>query len=147
MSKKNKLAGKHKARTNIIAFFLIAVFVLSLSGILLSKGLFKPALPEEKNVIDVDADMAGFDKEVIYVKVGVPVTIRLRSLDTMYHNDGGGNHQWAIDELGVNIIAPPKGTSMATFTPAKPGEYTFYCDLCCGGRANPSMNGKLIVEG
>ena len=25
-------------------------------------------------------------------------------------------------------------------------KYTFYCDICCGGRANPSMQGTLIVE-
>jgi cytochrome c oxidase subunit II len=74
------------------------------------------------------------------------VTIRLTSLDNQYHTDGGGQHQWAVDELGVNIIAPSLGSSYATFTPVEPGVYEFYCDICCGGRANPSMQGKLIVE-
>jgi peptide/nickel transport system substrate-binding protein len=34
-----------------------------------------------------------------------------------------------------------------TFTPDKAGTYTFYCDICCGGKANPTMNGQIVVEG
>jgi heme/copper-type cytochrome/quinol oxidase subunit 2 len=98
------------------------------------------------NVINVQADMAGLYPKIIRVKVGEPVTIRLRSLDNQFHIDGGGKHQFAVDELGVNIIAPPLGVAEATFTPTEPGEYEFYCDICCGGRANPTMVGKLIVE-
>ena len=90
--------------------------------------------------------MSGFDKTEIHVKVGEPVTIRLTSLDNTHHTDGGGKHQWAVDELGVNIVGPALGSSYATFTPNEPGTYTFYCDICCGGRANPTMNGQLIVE-
>ncbi|OUC09382.1 cytochrome C oxidase subunit II, partial [Litorilinea aerophila] len=75
-----------------------------------------------------------------------PVTIRLRSLDNQYHTDGGGQHQWAVDELNVSVIAPPLGSNTITFTPTEPGEYQFYCDICCGGRANPNMQGTLIVE-
>ncbi|HLF01551.1 MAG TPA: cupredoxin domain-containing protein, partial [Anaerolineales bacterium] len=103
--------------------------------------------PMAGNVIDVKADMAGFDMKEIRVKTGQPVTVRLTSLDNSHHTDGGGKHQWAVDELGVSIIAPPEGTNYATFTPAKAGTYTFYCDICCGGRANPTMQGTLIVEG
>ena len=97
-------------------------------------------------VIDVAADMSGFDQSEIRLKAGEPVTIRLRSLDNSHHTDGGGKHQFAVDELGVDIIAQPLNTNYATFTPDKPGKYAFYCDICCGGRANPTMNGTLIVE-
>ncbi len=98
------------------------------------------------NVIDVSGSMEGFDKTEIHVKVGQPVTLRLTSLDNSHHTDGGGKHQWAVDELGLNVIAQPESSNYVTFTPAKAGNYTFYCDICCGGRANPTMNGKLIVE-
>lgn len=81
----------------------------------------------------------------IEAKVGQPITVNLRSLDTPYHSDGGGKHQFAINELDVSIIAPPKGIAQATFTPTKSGTYQFYCDICCGGRANPSMQGELVV--
>lgn len=83
---------------------------------------------------------------MIRARAGRPLTVRLTSVDTRFHTDGGGQHQFAIDRLGVNIIAPPLGTREATFTPPAPGVYEYYCDVCCGGRANPTMQGKLIVD-
>lgn len=130
-----------------ILFVGIILVVLSVAGVLIFKAFYKPPLPVAENVIDITADMGGFDKEEIRVKVGEPVTIRLRSLDNSHHTDGGGKHQWAVDDFNANVIAPSEGSAMTTFTPTKPGTYVFYCDICCGGRANPTMNGKLIVEG
>ncbi|GAB4577467.1 MAG: hypothetical protein Fur0022_01980 [Anaerolineales bacterium] len=138
---------QHQQRRRTFAFALIVVVVLGLAGYLLQAAFFKPAPPPMAgNVIDVTADMGGFDQDEIRVKVGEPVTIRLTSLDNSHHTDGGGKHQWAVDELGVSIVAPPEGSNFATFTPDRPGTYTFYCDICCGGRANPTMQGTLVVE-
>lgn len=142
-----KLARQRKQRLKKISFVLLVISVVGLAGFFLFKAFFTPPLPVAKNVIDVSADMGGFDKKEIHIKVGEPVTIRLRSLDNSMHNDGGGQHQWAVDEFNANGIAPPRGIALITFTPTKTGEFTFYCDICCGGKANPSMNGKLIVEG
>ncbi|MCK6582513.1 MAG: cupredoxin domain-containing protein [Anaerolineales bacterium] len=129
-------------------FALIVVGVLGLAGYYLESALFRPPPePMAGNVIDVAADMSGFDMKEIRVKVGEPVTLRLTSLDNEHHTDGGGKHQWAVDELGVNVIAQPLSSNYVTFTPDKAGTFTFYCDICCGGRANPTMNGALIVEG
>jgi cytochrome c oxidase subunit 2 len=143
----DKQARRTRQRLNKIIFVGIAVVVLSMAGVLLYNAFYKPPLPVAENVIDISADMGGFDKGEIRVKVGQPVTIRLRSLDNSHHTDGGGKHQWAVDDFNASVVAPPEGTAMTTFTPTKPGTYVFYCDICCGGRANPSMNGKLVVEG
>jgi cytochrome c oxidase subunit II len=130
-----------------ILFAALIIAVLGLAAYFLNEALFKPPPPPMAgNVIDVKADMAGFNKKEIRVKVGQPVTVRLTSLDNSHHTDGGGKHQWAVDELGVDIVAQPESSNYATFIPDKPGEYTFYCDICCGGRANPTMNGTLVVE-
>jgi heme/copper-type cytochrome/quinol oxidase subunit 2 len=102
--------------------------------------------PAGAEVVEIKGTMGGFSHSVIRAKAGRPLTVRLTSVDTRFHTDGGGKHQFAIDALGVNIIAPPLGTREATFTPPAPGTYEFYCDVCCGGRANPTMVGKLIVE-
>jgi len=102
--------------------------------------------PTGANVVEIKGTMGGFSTEVIRAKAGRPLTVRLTSVDTRFHTDGGGKHQFAIDALGVNIIAPPEGTREVTFTPPAPGVYEYYCDVCCGGRANPTMQGKLIVE-
>jgi len=98
------------------------------------------------DIVEIKGTMGGFSTSLIRAKAGRPLTVRLTSVDTRFHTDGGGKHQLAIDALGVNLIAPPLGTREATFTPLVPGIYEYYCDVCCGGRANPTMVGKLIVE-
>jgi cytochrome c oxidase subunit II len=135
-------------RLRTAIFGVIVIAVLSLAGYYLKSAFFRPApAPLAGNVIDLEASMSGFDKKEIRVKVGQPVTIRLTSIDNSHHTDGGGKHQWAVDELGVNVIAQPESSNTVTFTPDKAGAYTYYCDICCGGKANPTMNGQIIVEG
>jgi len=143
----HRRAQWRQRRIRAIVFAVIAVLVLGLTGYLLVAAFTPPEPPAMTgHVIDIAADMGGFSVKEVRVKAGELVTIRLTSLDNTHHTDGGGKHQWAVDELGVNIIAPAEGSNYATFTSDTPGEYTFYCDICCGGRANPTMNGKLIVE-
>ena len=135
---------RFRART----YGVIATLVLGTAAFLLYKAFWRPELPPiPGNTIDIAADMGGFDRKEVRVKAGEPVTVRLTSLDNSHHTDGGGKHQWAVDELRLNLIAPPLGSTYTTFTPDKPGPYTFYCDICCGGRANPTMSGRLIVAG
>ena len=144
----NRRARQRRRRMRATAFTVVSVLVLGTAAYLLVKAFWKPELPlMAGNVIDIAADMGGFDRKTVRVRAGEPVTVRLTSLDNSHHTDGGGRHQWAVEELGVDIVAPPLGSSYRTFTPDKPGTYTFYCDICCGGRANPTMSGKLIVAG
>ena len=67
------------------------------------------------------------------------------NLDHKFHTDGGGWHNFAVPDFGVNEPVAPKQTRTFTFTPTRAGEYVFYCDICCGGKNNPFMRGKLIV--
>ncbi len=152
MKKSSRATRKEALRRNnnirSAIFALIIIGVLGLAGYYLKSAFFRPApAPMTGNVIDLEASMSGFDKKEIRIKVGQPVTIRLTSIDNSHHTDGGGKHQWAVDELGVDVIAQPESSNMVTFTPDKAGSYTFYCDICCGGKANPTMNGQTIVEG
>ncbi|MBI2758948.1 MAG: cupredoxin domain-containing protein [Chloroflexi bacterium] len=143
-----KEARLKKQRIRSTIFIAIVVGVLGLAGYYIKSAFFRPPpAPLAGNVIDVSASMGGFDKTEIRVKVGQPVIIRLTSMDNSAHTDGGGKHQWAIDELALDMVAQPEGSNSVTFTPTKPGSYNYYCNICCGGRANPSMNGTLIVEG
>ena len=143
----NRRARQRRRRMRATAFTVVSVLVLGTATYLLVKAFWKPELPlMAGNVIDIAADMGGFDRKTVRVRAGEPVTVRLTSLDNSHHTDGGGRHQWAVEELGVDIVAPPLGSSYRTFTPDKPGTYTFYCDICCGGRANPTMSGRLVVS-
>ncbi len=138
---------RRRRRLRAGAFVVVGALVLGTAGYLLFDAFAGPELPPMAgNVIDIAADMGGFSRKELRVKAGEPVTVRLTSLDNSMHTDGGGKHQWAVDELGVSIIAPPEGSNYKTFTPGKPGTYTYYCDLCCGGRANPTMSGRLVVS-
>jgi cytochrome c oxidase subunit 2 len=94
----------------------------------------------------VHASMGGFDPPTLSVKAGQTVKVELSSMDTSMHSDGGGWHQLAIDALGINWKVGPEGSKVFEFTaPATAGTYSWYCDICCGGKANPSMQGKLTV--
>ena len=62
------------------------------------------------------------------------------------------DHPTAVnDELGIYEELPaagPTGESRKVVTiqaPDKPGTYDIYCDTCCGGKASPTMHGKLTV--
>lgn len=118
-------------------YFLVPVFSPKESGI--------TEIANAK-IVNLQAGMDGFDMQEIRVKVGETVKVNLRSLDNQNHTDGGGKHQFAVDELGVNIVTMPLSVNSGTFAASKAGTFTYYCDICCGGKANPTMNGKLIVE-
>jgi len=128
------------------AFVSIAVAVIALAAWLSARPLLRGLGVAPPDVVLVRASMAGFQPPLIYAKAGEPIRLRLESLDTRFHRDGGGRHQFAIDELGLNVIAPPMGTSATTFVVDVPGTYRFYCSICCGGKANPAMWGTLVVE-
>jgi cytochrome c oxidase subunit II len=129
-----------------ITYTAIVIIVLGFAAYLLVSAFASPVPSPAEDTIDISASMSGFDRDVLRIKVGDTVTVRLTSLDNSHHTDGGGQHQWAVDELGLNVIAPPLGSNSITFTATQAGTYTFYCDICCGGRANPTMQGTLIVE-
>lgn len=100
----------------------------------------------DSKAIQVHASMSGFDPPVLTVKAGQAVKIELSSMDSSFHSDGGGWHQFAIDALGINWKVGPESSQVFSFTaPATAGTFTWYCDICCGGKANPSMQGKLTV--
>jgi len=127
-----------------IGYLLSILIVLGTAGYLVTSG-FSSRVPTSETV-DLIASMNGFSQNEVRVKAGTMVTIRLTSTDNRFHSDGGGQHQWAVDQLGLNLIAPPEDSSSITFKANSPGVYTFYCDICCGGRDTPTMQGTLLVE-
>ena len=139
----------NRSRWLAVAYIVVVALVLGAAFTLLqgpASGHASAGSGSTGYVIAVDAYMSGFSISRIDAKVGQPITISLRSMDSSAHGDGGGKHQLAIDEFGVNIIAPPKGVTEFTFTPDKAGTFVFYCDICCGGKVNPTMRGEFVVS-
>src|SRR5450756_2394687 len=129
-----------------IGVFATVVLVVGIVAANLVIGRLQPPGAPEANALQVHVSMAGYDPDQLTVKAGQSVKIQLASMDTSMHSDGGGWHQLAIDELGVNWKVGPESSQVFSFTaPTAPGTYTYYCDVCCGGKANPAMQGKLTV--
>lgn len=125
------------------AYLLIVATVAAGTGWLLLPALSGAGQrPAGGDLVEIEGTMGGFSTRVIRARAGRPLTVRLTSLDTRFHADGGGKHQFAIDALGVNLVAPPKGTSEATFTPVTPAVYQYYCDICCGAGRTPRWSGS-----
>lgn len=157
-SDKERLKRQHQAEHNKqrAQIFRVSAFVVLLLLVIFAVGYFLAPVFAPKasgvtqvgsgKIINIQAAMDGFDVPEIRVKAGEQITVNLTSLDNSMHTDGGGKHQFAIDELGVNLVAQPLSSNSTTFTATQPGVYTFYCDICCGGKANPTMNGKFVIE-
>ncbi len=144
-------AGRRGSRSftsrplRLAAFAVIAVVVGGVAIGLVVTRLQGPGATDTA-AVQVHASMGGFDPPVLTVKAGQPVKIELSSMDSSMHSDGGGWHQFAIDALGINWKVGPESSKVFEFTaPATAGAYSWYCDICCGGKANPSMQGKLTV--
>lgn len=106
----------------------------------------QPPGATDATAVQVRASMGGFDPDVLTVKAGQAVRLEFSSTDTPYHSDGGGRHQFAIDALGIDWQVEPQSSGVFEFTaPTAPGTYSWYCDICCGGKENPTMQGTLSV--
>ena len=129
----------------LIAFTGIAVFVgVAAIGLVVTRLL--PGTATDVTAIQMSASMGGFEPPVMQVEAGSTVRVEFASTDTPFHSDGGGWHELAIEELGIDWKVAPQSRQVFEFTaPSKPGTYAFYCDICCGGQENPSMQGRLTV--
>ncbi|HLE55254.1 MAG TPA: cupredoxin domain-containing protein [Thermoplasmata archaeon] len=133
------------ARTKKIAFAVVMVVVFSLAAGMLLRSLGS-STPIDPTAQAVRVSMSGFDPPSITVKAGTPLKINLINMDNQYHTDGGGWHNFAMDDFTMNVTVEPSGQKVFTVPTGTPGTYGWYCSMCCGGRLSPSMNGRVVVE-
>lgn len=133
-------ARKPALGPRIVAFVLIAIVVVGAAAWLLR--LPSATVSAEQ---DVTVTMGGFEPGDINVPPNRASTIRLVNPDSNMHTDGGGVHQLAIPELGIDVKVQPESDLLVTIPATAPGRYAFYCDVCCGGKENPMMQGTLII--
>jgi len=142
----DRLPKRRPARSLRLALFAFIAIVVGAGAIGLVVSRLQGPAATDTSAIQVHASMGGFDPAAITVKAGQPVSIELSSMDNSMHSDGGGWHQFAIDALGISWKVGPLGTKVFDFTaPTTAGTYSWYCDICCGGKENPTMQGKLTV--
>ena len=96
--------------------------------------------------VELRIDMGGFTPPNITAPANRLVRVRIVNPDSSHHSDGGGVHGFTIVKLGVDAKVQPETTQVVTIPPSAAGEYAFYCDTCCGGKENPSMQGILKLK-
>lgn len=120
--------------------YLTRVILLTLAA-MLACGMGPAALAdyedEEGPVIEITAKQFEFSQTEIRLKVGVPVKMELRTADVL--------HGFNCPELGIRAEIRPGDVTKISFTPTKPGEFAFFCDIFCG-EGHAKMTGKFIVE-
>lgn len=109
---------------------------------LLLLGLLLALLPAacagaQTNTVTLKLETMRFDQSEVQVKAGQPVTLRIINKD-------GYTHAFDIDEFDIHTPLAANETLEITFTPDKPGRYTFYCGS--PGHQAAGMVGTLIVE-
>ena len=136
------------SRSRPLRLAIFAGLVLIVGGVAIGLVVTRLQGPgaTDTTAVQVHASMGGFDPPALAVKAGQTVKVELSSMDTSMHSDGGGWHQFAIDALDIDFKVGPLSSQVFEFTaPATAGTYDWYCDICCGGKENPSMQGKLTV--
>lgn len=85
----------------------------------------------------VTAKNWSFDPEVITVKQGDKVKLKIKSIDV--------THGFALPDFNVKVDLVPNKEETIEFVASKKGEYTFFCSVMCG-EGHKDMKGKLVVE-
>ena len=83
-------------RLRIAAFAVIALGLSALAVSLVVGRLLPPAATDV-TAVQVHASMGGFEPPALSVKAGQTVKVEFSSMDTAFHSDGGGWHQFAVE--------------------------------------------------
>lgn len=146
---KRSRAGKGRRRRESGSNFLLRVAVFGILAAAVVGLVIWQLWPQDAPAAadqTVNVSMAGFQPATVRVPAGRATTLRLDNTDSPFHTDGGGVHQFAVPELGIDLRINSESSAIATIPAATPGNYTFYCDTCCGGKENPAMRGTLVVS-
>lgn len=139
-------AAAPRFRLRLATLVGVTLVVVAAALLLIRPQTIPSAAADSTAAQSVGVTMMGFQPSHLQIAAGQPMHLRLVNPDSPYHTDGGGVHQFAVPELGVDVKVPPRSTLDVTIPAAKAGTYTFYCDVCCGGKENPSMQGTITVS-
>ena len=99
-------------------------------------GIYAPAQPAER-IIKIVARKFEYEPDKIMLRVGEPVLLELTSPEVLMG--------FSAYELGLRSDIPPGRVTPLRFTPSKPGNFEFSCDVFCGS-GHEEMSGVIIVS-
>ncbi len=139
-----RAAARRDGTARMLAFGGVVLAVLAI-GAYLALGDFLNRPTAAAGVIDVQSSMAGFTPSTITVTAGATVSMKWWTQDAAMHLQNGV-HTMIAPDLGLYEELPAESSRTVSWTvPDKPGTYDVYCDSCCGGKASPTMHGKIVV--
>lgn len=106
------------------------LFLIAFAG-MLQLGASEPRL------VEIQAKRFEFKPNVVHLKKGETVTVKLTSSDT--------SHGLLVDELNVDLDAAPDRPDSVTITPAQTGTFHAICDHFCGS-GHGGMQMTIVVE-
>lgn len=124
---------------------LVSVLIVA-SGLLAGCGASQQfaAIPPDidrskvlQETIEMTAEHFHFTPEVVRVKEGTLLTLKIKAID--------GTHGFSLGAFGIDERIPENETKVVEIYAAKKGEYGFKCSHFCG-LGHLGMTGKLIVE-
>jgi cytochrome c oxidase subunit 2 len=105
--------------------------------LVLALAPFLRGAPPEPKKIEVVAKKYSFEPSRIELKAGEPIEITFRSEDT--------KHGFVSKALGLEKVVFSKDEpAKVSFTPEKPGTYSFKCARFCG-MGHGKMKGEIVV--
>jgi heme/copper-type cytochrome/quinol oxidase subunit 2 len=90
-----------------------------------------------KQSVAMTAERFHFAPEVVHVRRGTLVTLRIKSIE--------GTHGFRLGVFGIDETIEENETKTVVFYASKQGEYGFQCSHFCG-IGHLGMTGKVIVE-
>jgi cytochrome c oxidase subunit 2 len=128
-----------------LGLFLAAVALVLGPALWLVRPMTSDAMGADYSV---NMSMTGFTPRNFSVPAGKAVSLQLNNVDSPFHGVvNGALHQFAVDKLGIDVRLDGKESTVIDLPALQPGTYEFYCNVCCGGKVNPSMQGTITVEG
>jgi len=122
--------------------FVVNLVLLSVIGCSASQQ-FLPIPPVvnrdavERDTIEMTAEDFHFTPEVLHVKEGTLVTLKIKSTD--------GTHGFKLGAFGIDERLDENETKVIEFYAGQKGEYGFRCSHFCG-LGHLGMTGTLIIE-
>ena len=121
---------------------LIAAAAISLAGCGTTAQF--PALPPNLDrdkvphvTMEISAQRYEFIPDVIRVKAGTLVTLRITAVD--------GTHGFALGDFGIDERLEEGQVKVIEFYAPRAGEYGFHCSHLCG-IGHFGMSGRVVVE-
>jgi cytochrome c oxidase subunit 2 len=96
-----------------------------------------PPVMQGQRVVDVTAKNFEFQPNVIHLKKGENVAVRLHSTE--------GTHGFGSRDLGINVTVSEGQTVLVTIPTDKAGTFSFRCTVPCGP-GHMDMTGTIVIE-